>query len=141
MFEAPFRGIFAAVWRWPKSLKKERCLSPFSEQRSLSDPEALPMRSSSTWSGNFTLFRASLGEEPVQPIAIRDVIRYLVGCWRLPEHRVRILISEEKYFNLSKNDDDPERGPPPEKSFIPVPFSNITAYAYFASLLTPVRRN
>ncbi len=74
-----------------------------------------------------------------QPIAIRDVIKYLVGVLETPQARGRsfdiggkdILTYETMLKTLA--------GLLRKKSiFIPVPFSNTRFYAYFASLLTPV---
>lgn len=74
-----------------------------------------------------------------QPIAIRDVIKYLVGVLEAPETSGKsfdiggrdILTYEIMMKTLSSLLSM-------KKLFIPVPISNITFYAYFASLLTPV---
>jgi uncharacterized protein YbjT (DUF2867 family) len=74
-----------------------------------------------------------------QPIAIRDVIKYLVGVLEIPQAAGREfdiggpdILTYEKMLKtlailLHKR-----------KVFIPFFFSNIRFYAYFASLLTPV---
>ncbi len=74
-----------------------------------------------------------------QPIAVRDVIKYLVGVLETPETKGRsfdiggkdILTYETMLKTLA-------RRLRKKSIFIPVPFSNIKFYAYLASLLTPV---
>jgi len=74
-----------------------------------------------------------------QPIAVRDVIKYLVGVLETPETAGRsfdiggkdILTYEMMLKTLARLHRR-------KSIFIPVPFSNIRFYAYFASLLTPV---
>ncbi|OGW81208.1 MAG: epimerase [Omnitrophica bacterium RIFCSPLOWO2_12_FULL_44_17] len=74
-----------------------------------------------------------------QPIAIRDVIKYLVGVLEVPETTGKnfdiggkdILTYEKMLKILSRILNQ-------KRIFMHVPFSNIGAYAYFASLLTPV---
>lgn len=74
-----------------------------------------------------------------QPIAVRDVIKYLVGVLETPESRGKtfdiggkeILTYEEmaKIVALVLRK---------RRFFFPVPFSNLEFYSYVASLLTPV---
>lgn len=75
-----------------------------------------------------------------QPIAIRDVIKYLVGCLETPE-------TENKVFDIGGQDiltyeimlktlSDIYKI---KRRFIHVPISNVKLYSYFASLLTPVQ--
>ena len=74
-----------------------------------------------------------------QPIAIRDVIKYLVGVLETPE-------TSGKYFDIGGRDILTYEammktlGELLQKKliFIPVPFSNIRFYAYASSLITPV---
>ncbi len=74
-----------------------------------------------------------------QPIAIRDVIKYLVGALETPQ-------TAGKSFDIGGKDILTYEmmlkilGEILRKKmiFIPVPFSSIRFYAYFASLLTPV---
>jgi len=74
-----------------------------------------------------------------QPIAIRDVIKYLVGVLETPE-------TSGKSFDIGGGDIltyemmlRTLKGLLQKKAiFIPVPFSNIRFYAYVASLITPV---
>jgi len=74
-----------------------------------------------------------------QPIAIRDVIKYLVGVLEVPE-------TSGNYFDIGGRDvltyqmmlkilgDVLHK----KRFFVPLPYSNIWFYAYVASLLTPV---
>lgn len=74
-----------------------------------------------------------------QPIAIRDVIKYLVGILETPRTAGKtfdiggrdVLTYEEmlKMVAVLLNK---------KTTFVPFPFSNIRVYAYFASLFTPV---
>ena len=74
-----------------------------------------------------------------QPIAIRDVIKYLVGVLEIPQTAGRsfdiggrdVLTYEMMLRQASRIFGD-------ETLFLPTPFSNIRFYAYFASLHTPV---
>lgn len=74
-----------------------------------------------------------------QPIAIRDVIKYLVGVLEVPK-------TKGKYFDIGGQDiltyEDMlkilSRIIYKKTIFIPFFFSNIKFYAYFASLFTPV---
>ena len=74
-----------------------------------------------------------------QPIAIRDVIKYLVGVLETPE-------TSGKYFDIGGRDILTYEammkilGELLQKKliFIPVPFANIRFYAYASSLITPV---
>ena len=74
-----------------------------------------------------------------QPIAVRDVIRYLVGVLEIPE-------ATGGTFDIGGTDvltyRDMLRGMADllgkRRFFITVPFSNIKMYSYLASLLTPV---
>ena len=75
-----------------------------------------------------------------QPIAIRDVIKYLVGCLETPD-------TVDKVFDIGGHDvltyeimlktiSDIYKI---NRPFIPVPISNVKLYSYLASLLTPVQ--
>jgi len=74
-----------------------------------------------------------------QPIAIRDVIKYLVGVLETPE-------TSGRYFDIGGKDvltyemmlKILSELRQKKILFIPVPFSNIRFYAYTASLFTPV---
>ena len=74
-----------------------------------------------------------------QPIAVRDVIKYLVGVLEIPQTMGKsfdiggrdVLTYESMLRKASHLFGD-------ETIFIPTPFSNIRFYAYFASLHTPV---
>lgn len=74
-----------------------------------------------------------------QPIAVRDVIKYLVGVLEIPG-------TSGKYFDIGGKDILTYETMMKilaelihkKVFFIPFPFSNIGFYAYFASLLTPV---
>lgn len=74
-----------------------------------------------------------------QPIAIRDVIKYLVGVLETPE-------TAGKYFDIGGKDILTYEmmlktlGEVLQKKqiFIPIPFTNIRLYAYTTSLITPV---
>ena len=74
-----------------------------------------------------------------QPIAVRDVIKYLVGVLEIPQTTGKsfdiggqdVLTYETMLRKTSRLFGD-------ETIFISTPFSNIRFYAYFASLHTPV---
>ena len=74
-----------------------------------------------------------------QPIAIRDVIKYLVGVLEAPE-------TSGKYFDIGGRDiltyEAMMKGLgellQKKSIFIPVPFANTTLYSYVSSLITPV---
>ena len=78
-------------------------------------------------------------ENKCQPIAIRDVIKYLVGVLEIPD-------TSDKTFDIGGTDILSYKemlqifaGLLNKKMlFIPFPLSNIGFYAYFANLLTPV---
>ncbi len=74
-----------------------------------------------------------------QPIAIRDVIKYLVGALEAPQAIGRSFDIGGKdivtYQTMLKVLAEVLRK---KIIFIPIPFSSIRFYAYFASLLTPV---
>lgn len=78
-------------------------------------------------------------ENRCQPIAIRDVIKYLVGALEIPG-------TSGKSFDIGGRDaltykmmlKVPAELLRKKIIFLPVPFSNIQFYAYIASLLTPV---
>jgi uncharacterized protein YbjT (DUF2867 family) len=87
----------------------------------------------------YVVFIPDWANNRCQPIAIRDVIRYLVGVLEVPETAGKdfdiggkdILTYKKMLMILS-------RVLLLKRIFVPVPFANITAYAYFTSLLTPV---
>ena len=74
-----------------------------------------------------------------QPIALLDVIKYLVGVLEMPD-------TAGKYFDIGGKDILTYQKMlailaavlNKKRFFIPVPYSNIRFYAYFASLFTPV---
>lgn len=74
-----------------------------------------------------------------QPIAIRDVIKYLIGALETPQTQGRSfdiggrdILTYEMMLKILAGLLQKRR------IFIPIPFSYIRLYAYFASLLTPV---
>ncbi len=74
-----------------------------------------------------------------QPIAVRDVIKYLVGALETPATIGRSFdIGGKDVITYEKILKTLARLYHKRSVFIPVPFSNIRFYAYFASLLTPV---
>lgn len=81
----------------------------------------------------------SWGHHRCQPIAIRDVIKYLVGVMEVPE-----TAGEE--FDIGGSGEATYQGMlkcfaehlNKKTFFIPAPFSNIALFSYLASLLTPV---
>jgi uncharacterized protein YbjT (DUF2867 family) len=85
------------------------------------------------------LFVPSWARTKCQPIAVRDVIKYLVGVLEKPETSGRsydiggtdILTYKEMMKILAGLLGK-------RRFFIPVPFSNLAFFAYFASLVTPV---
>jgi uncharacterized protein YbjT (DUF2867 family) len=74
-----------------------------------------------------------------QPIAIRDVIKYLVGALEMPQTTGKRLdiggVDILTYEQMMKVMAHIVGG---KKLFLPVPFSSIRLFSYFASLLTPV---
>lgn len=74
-----------------------------------------------------------------QPIAVSDVIKYLVGVLEVPE-------TSGKYFDIGGKDilkyEDMMRTFArvinKKMLFIPVPFNNVKFYSYFSSLITPL---
>ncbi len=87
----------------------------------------------------YVVFIPNWANNRCQPIAIRDVIRYLVGVLEVPE-------TSGKHFDIGGKDVLTykrmlmilSRVLLLKRVFLPVPFANIRAYAYFTSLLTPV---
>ncbi len=74
-----------------------------------------------------------------QPIAVRDVIKYLVGVLEEPATIGRSFdIGGKNIITYERMLKTLARLYHKKSVFIPVPFSNIRFYAYFASLLTPV---
>jgi len=86
------------------------------------------------------LFIPGWAKTKCQPIAIRDVIKYLVGCLETPD-------TMDKVFDIGGHDvltyemmlKTISEIYKINRPFIPVPFSNVKLYSYFASLLTPVQ--
>ncbi len=87
----------------------------------------------------YVVFIPDWANNRCQPIAIRDVIRYLVGVLEVPE-------TSGRHFDIGGKDALTykrmlmvlSRVLLLKRFFMPVPFANIKAYAYFTSLLTPV---
>lgn len=81
----------------------------------------------------------SWAKNECQPIAIRDVIKYLVGVLELPETAGESYdIGGEKimtYETMLKIEADAVHK---KRWFLPSPWSNNTLYAYIGSLITPV---
>lgn len=74
-----------------------------------------------------------------QPIAVRDVIKYLVGVLEVPEtKRKNLAIGGKDVLTYEKMLKIHSRIIHKNTIFIPFFFSNIRFYAYFASILTPV---
>ena len=74
-----------------------------------------------------------------QPIGIRDVIKYLVGVLEIPETSGRSFdIGGADILTYKKMIEIMARFLRRRILFIPVPFSHIGLYAYYASLITPV---
>ncbi len=74
-----------------------------------------------------------------QPIAIRDVIKYLVGVLEVPETAGRSFdIGGQDILTYEKMLRDLANILNKKTVIIPCPFSNVTVYAYLTSLLTPV---
>lgn len=74
-----------------------------------------------------------------QPIAIRDVIKYLIGVLETPQTAGKVLdigsadiLTYEEMLKIMAHLLGKKR------IFLPVPFSGIRFFSYFASLLTPV---
>ncbi len=87
----------------------------------------------------YVVFIPDWANNRCQPIALRDVIRYLVGVLEVPG-------TSGRHFDIGGKDTLTYRRMLEilsetlllKRFFMPVPFGNIQAYAYFASLLTPV---
>lgn len=80
-----------------------------------------------------------LAKNRCQPIAIRDVIKYLVGVLEVPQTAGKTfdiggkdVLTYEMMMRILAVVVNKKR------IFIPFPFFNIQVYAYFASLITPV---
>jgi uncharacterized protein YbjT (DUF2867 family) len=78
-------------------------------------------------------------EHRCQPIAIRDVIKYLVGVLETPEARGRIFdIGGPEKLTYREMMETLARVLGKRRRFLYSPFASVRCYAYAASLLTPV---
>jgi len=74
-----------------------------------------------------------------QPVAIRDVIKYLVGVLETPQTRGMSLdVGGRDVLTYKQMLEIFARLLGRKRLFVPCPFCNVRMFAYFASLLTPV---